>query len=211
MTLQNRVMPWGEIVAVDARGTLMGNRGCLHDAQRRIVRPQASRRDWVTCRLAFKDRRRTLMAPGKSTELFFLDEATALAAGHRPCNECRPERFAAFRAAWAVGVLGLPGARPLVKEIDPVLHRDRLAARGVQRRILARLGDLPDGVMLRLAGEEAGAWLKWRGRLRAWTASGYGQSRSVPQATEVTVLTPACTVTVLASGYVPEVHPSAGG
>ena len=88
MTLQNRVTPFGEIVAVAARGTLMGNRGCLHDSERRIVKSSA-RVAWVTCRLEWQGMQRQIMAPGKYTELFFLDEATALAAGHRPCFECR--------------------------------------------------------------------------------------------------------------------------
>jgi hypothetical protein len=100
MPLQNRVSPRGEIIVSPARGTFMGNRGgVLHNERRQIVRPYASRR-WITCLLEFKGRRRTVMSPGRYTELFFLDEAVALAAGHRPCAECRRDRFNAFRDAW---------------------------------------------------------------------------------------------------------------
>jgi len=100
--LQNRVTPRGDIIATPARGTLMGNRGCLHDEARRIVRPiVGGYRAWVTCVLTFKGRRRPVMRPGRYTELFFLDEATALAAGHRPCAECQRQRYQLFRAHWA--------------------------------------------------------------------------------------------------------------
>ena len=102
MPLQNRVDPFGRIVAVAARGTLMGNRGCLHDDHDHPVRQYQGRR-WIICVLDFKGRRRKPMPPGQYTSLFFLDEATALAAGHRPCAECQRERFNAFRAHWAAG------------------------------------------------------------------------------------------------------------
>ena len=100
MHRQNRVDPEGALVAVAARGTLMGNRGCLHDDGGNIVR-QSARDAWVTCLLSFKERQRQIMQPGHYTELFFLDEATALAAGHRPCSECRRERYVAYQEAWA--------------------------------------------------------------------------------------------------------------
>ena len=209
MTLQNRVTPTGEIVAVSARGTLMGNRGNLHGDGRVLLRTQASRMDWVTCRLDFKGRKRPIMAPGKYTELFFLDEATALAAGHRPCNECRPERLAAFKEAWAVGVEGQPGMRLLVTHLDTALHRDRFVSKGIQRRFEARLGDLPDGVMVQLPGEARTARLKWNGRLHRWTASGYVDPQPLNLDVAVTVLTPQCTVKTLAAGYLPAVHASA--
>jgi len=209
MPLQNRVTPFGEIVAVAARGTLMGNRGCLHDDQRRLVRTHAARQDWVTCRLQFKDRRRPLMAPGKYTELFFLDEATALAAGHRPCNECRKQRFREFKAAWLAGVEGREEGTVLVTQIDPVMQADRLADRKRQRRYMAPLGALPDGVMVTFDSDHGLACLKWRGQMLRWQASGYDAMQPGDANSLVTVLTPACTVKVLAAGYVPEVHASA--
>ena len=106
MPLQNRVTPFGEIVVSAARGTLMGNRGCLHDAERRLTGRRWTTRAWVTCALSFNGRRRQLMTPGFYTELFFLDEATALAAGHRPCAECRRSAYRAFKERWAEGVDG---------------------------------------------------------------------------------------------------------
>lgn len=208
MTLQNRVTPFGEIVAVAARGTLMGNRGCLHDDERRVVRTSA-RVAWVTCRLEWNGIRRTIMAPGKYTELFFLDESTALAAGHRPCGDCRAERLIEFERAWAAGVEGRPGQVAQVQAIDPVMKRDRAERNGAQRRFTARAGGLPDGVMVQLPAEEGLARLKWRGQYLKWSATGYGRPRAVEAKSTVTVLTPACTVKVLAAGYVPEMHASA--
>jgi hypothetical protein len=209
MTLQNRVTPFGEIVAVPELGTLMGNRGCLHDDERRVVRTSA-RVAWITCRLEWEGIHRSIMAPEKYTELFFLDEATALAAGHRPCGDCRAERLAEFEQAWAAGVEGRPGAMALVSRIDPVMKLDRADRSGVQRRFTARAGGLPDGVMVQLPDEEGIARLKWRGHYLKWSPSGYGQPKAVEEKTTVTVLTPACTVKVIAARYVPEVHPSAG-
>jgi hypothetical protein len=209
MTFQNRVTPFSEIVADPARGTLMGNRGCLHDDERRIVTSSA-RVAWITCRLEWDGIRRQIMAPGKYTELFFLDEATALAAGHRPCGECRAEKLAEFERAWAQGVEGRPGEVALVSRIDPIMKRDREERRGVQRRFTARAGDLPDGVMVQLPGEEGDARLKWRGQYWRWSPAGYSRPRVVEDKATVTVLTPACTVKVLAAGYVPEVHGTAG-
>lgn len=210
MTLQNRVTPYNEIVATAARGTLMGNRGCLHDDHRQLVRSQASRKDWVTCLLEFRGNRRTVMTSGKYTELFFLDEATALAAGHRPCNECRRERFLAFKSAWLRGIMGRNEGALRVADIDPVMHADRLVAKGVQRRFEAPVGELPDGVFVQLPGEEGTARLKWRARLLAWKPSGYERALVVADSTmRVTVLTPACTVKVLRAGYVPDVHSTA--
>ena len=123
MPLQNRVNPFGMIVADVARGTLMGNRGCLHDDGDRPLRQYQSRR-WIICVLDFKGRKRTPMPPGQYTSLFFLDEATALAAGHRPCAECQRERFTYFRQHWAAANPGLAGSlMPSVETIDAALHR----------------------------------------------------------------------------------------
>ena len=209
MTLQNRVTPFGQIVADPARGTLMGNRGRLHDDQKRIVK-QKEKDAWITCRLQWHGIHRQIMAPDSYTELFFLDEATALAAGHRPCNDCRSERLDAFKRAWAAGVEGRSGKSTLVSRIDPVLKADRWDRSGVQRRYTARAGDLPDGVMVQLPGEEGIARFKWRGQYLKWSPTGYGHPKAVEEKATVAVLTPACTVKVLAAGYVPEVHATAG-
>jgi hypothetical protein len=200
---QNRVTPFGELIATPARGTLMGNRGCLHDASGRIRRPFVGRR-WIICLLQFKGRRRQVMAPGRYTELFFLDEATALAAGHRPCAECQRERYLEFRRCWMAG-RGLSGGAVSVNELDAVLHAERLE--GKQRRTyVERWAGLPDGVMV--ADAEGRAYLVYRGRLPAWTPGGYAApGQGLPEA--LRVLTPRSVVGVVRQGYPVELHASA--
>jgi hypothetical protein len=210
--LQNRVTPRGELVRTAARGTLMGNRGRLHDEARRIVRRLVpGYRAWVTCRLEFRGRRGTVMTPGRYTELFFLDEATALAAGHRPCGECRRADYGRFKAAWLAGNAdrGL-GSAAGIAAIDRVLHRDRLDDGGGQRTFPSRLGDLPDGVFVALP-DDPGAWLLWQGALWPWSAEGYGRPCPAAPPLRVTVLTPRSTVAAIGAGYVPGVRgPGAG-
>jgi hypothetical protein len=210
--LQNRVTPAGAIVATPARGTLMGNRGRLHDASRRLVRQVTSGyRAWVTCRLAFRGRRRLVMAPGRYTELFFLDEATALAAGHRPCGECRRADYLRFKTAWlgANPDRGLEPATPIAA-IDRELHRDRLGPDGRQRTFVADLTSVPDGVFVVLPGSSE-PLLFWGGALHPWSPARYGPPRRRPGGIEVTVLTPRSTVLAISAGYVPAIHPSATG
>lgn len=214
MTLQNRVTPWGELIADPARGTLMGNRGRLHGAERRPLRLFQTRR-WIFCALAFRGRRRALMAPGQYTELFFLDEATALAAGHRPCAECSRARFRAFVERWAAANPRLcPAGPPGADALDAQLHRERLAeARGPDGRrkrvFAAALDGLPDGCLVALGADQTphlvrGAWL------HPWGPAGYGPPAARPRAGEALVLTPASVVRALAHGYAPALHPSAG-
>jgi hypothetical protein len=204
MPLQNRVTPFGRIVALADRGSLMGNRGCLHDATRNVTRLSA-RPAWVTCQLEWKGIHRQIMSPGKYTELFFLDEATALAAGHRPCSDCRSERLKQFQQAWACGVEGRATGVTPVSRIDPVMQADRWVSRGVQRTFQASTAELPDGVMVELPCELGTARLKWHGQLFRWSSAGYsdpidrGPSR-------VTVLTPACTVKTIEAGFSVEPH-----
>jgi len=196
MARQNRVTPFGDLVADPARGSLMGNRGCLHDERERIVRHHQGRR-WIACALAFRGRRRDVMPPGRYTALFFLDEATALAAGHRPCFECRRADAERFRAAWAAGN-GLPG-RPGADDIDGVLDAERLDGRAGKRTWPARAGELPDGAMIRdgdLALAVAGD------ALLSWSPGGYGPPRARPAADAIVeVLTPRSTVRAIAAGY----------
>src|SRR5215208_5408312 len=144
MPFQNRVSPFSEIVATTARGTLMGNRGCLHDDHDHPLRQYQGRR-WIICVLDFKGRTRRPMPPGHYTSLFFLDEATGLAAGHRPCAECQRQRFRAFRAAWAAGGAAQTATRPpTAGEIDDRLHPERVGEGGEKVRFAADLDDLPD-------------------------------------------------------------------
>src|SRR4029453_2949482 len=145
MPLQNRVTPLGELVADPARGLVYGNRGCLHDAEGRIRRHHATRR-WIACRLEFKGWRRTaLMQPGKFTELFFLDEATAFAAGHRPCALCRREDYVRFGEIWSQSHDWPAGA----DAIDEQLHAERIdLPTRTRRRHRAKYEDLPDGAFV---------------------------------------------------------------
>jgi hypothetical protein len=203
--LQNRVTPFGELIAVDARGTLMGNRGCLHDETRRIRRRFVGRR-WIHCVLEFKGRHRTVMTPNRYTELFFLDEATALAAGHRPCAECQRERYLDFRAHWtAARGAGARSAPPSVDAIDRVLHAERLDGDG-KRTYRERVGRLPGSVMV--ADEQARPYLVVDDALRPWTPSGYADRIRRPS-DAVSVLTPPSIVRAIEHGYVVGLHPSA--
>lgn len=203
MPRQNRVTPFGEIVALPDRGAWTGNRGCLHDDQGRLGRARWRSPAWITCRLDWKGWRRRIMAPGRWTELFFLDEATSFAAGHRPCAYCRRQDFRRFAQAVAPG---FGGEAPRAPVLDQRLHAERLDGKA-KRLHPRRLGDVPDGAMVALEGD---AWLIWRGALRRWTPGGYGAARDEAPAATVQVLTPPATLLAFAAGYAPQVHPSAG-
>ncbi len=208
MPLQNRVTPFGEIVADPARGALMGNRGgCLHDDRKRLRRRRWVTERWITCLLEFRGWHREVMRPGYYTELFFLDEATALAAGHRPCAECRHADFTCFRQAWLAGnpAAGL-APRSSISAIDRVLHAERCGLDWGKRTFDAPLGDLPDGVMV-AAGSDA--FLVWRRKLLPWSFTGYGEPLLADPRRTMTVLTPPSTVRAIGAGYGPDVHVSA--
>ena len=193
--LQNRVTPLGELIADPARGLVYGNRGCLHDGDGRIRRLYATRR-WIGCRLEFRGwHRSSLMQPGRFTELFFLDEATAFAAGHRPCALCRRADYDRAMAIWE---------RVGADAIDARLHDERLDGR---RRRLHATSDPPDGAFVLRGGEP---WLVRGGELRRWTPGGYAE-RAAPRGEEQ-LLTPPSLVELLRrgwSGLVPLLHPSA--
>lgn len=201
MPLRNRVTPFGEIVAVPARGTLLGNRGVLHDDQQRIVRDSQVRR-WIACRLEFRGRHRELLQSRRWTELFFLDEATALAAGHRPCAECRHADYLRWRAAW-------PVQGQSIDQIDAQLHVERRVGPWQKRTYLTELRTLPTGAFVAIDGT---AYLVQEAGLARWSAAGYAAWRSrferrLPRTVEV--LTPPSLVEVLRNGYRPAVHPTA--
>jgi hypothetical protein len=214
MPFQNRVSPFGAIVATTARGTLMGNRGCLHDHHDHPVRQYQGRR-WIICVLEFKGRTRKPMPPGHYTSLFFLDEATALAAGHRPCAECQRERFTTFRAHWAAANPELAGrATPLVETIDATLHHERISSHHRQRDKIKltyteQLDRLPDGVFVTLEMRDIPHMVRGN-QLFPWSFAGYGPPIARTDA-RVQVLTPRSIVRAIAHGYVPGVHPSAHG
>ena len=206
MPLQNRVTPEGEIVAVAARGLMMGNRGGpLHGEDRLLRRRRWVSRQWICCRLEFNGRRRQVMAPNRYTELFFLDEATALAAGHRPCFECRRQEFLWFATLWN-RVLQRQG-RATAAEMDDVLHLERLDPDGSKPVWRSPLAELPSGAMVRHAGAPHLVMTGW---LLPWTHEGYGDALPRPDDGEAEVLTPRLATAVLAAGYCPVLHPSAG-
>jgi hypothetical protein len=202
VALRNRVAPDGTFHAVTARGTLMGNRGGrLHDPQTRTLgRARWRSRAWICCEIAFKDRHRSVMGAGY-TEFFFLDEVTALAAGHRPCFECRRADALRFREAWTRADGTRPG--PSAPEMDVRLHGERTG-----ERPLARLGTLPDGAMARVGDQVV---TPCKGRLLGWSFNGYAAVAGTDPDALAELLTPPAIVSVLAAGYRPRWHESVGG
>jgi hypothetical protein len=203
MPLQNRVDPFGELFVASARGLFMGNRGGrIHTEARTLARRRWVSRAWICCRLEFNNRHRTVWGDGY-TELFFLDEVTALAAGHRPCFECRRRDADAYAAHWA-RVRGL-STRARAAEMDEVLHAERLDGRGKRRHRLP-IDNLPDGAMVALW---EGAFAVRSSSILAWTPVGYGTPQPRPRGDHVDVLTPPAILAVLAAGYRPQWHPTA--
>jgi hypothetical protein len=202
MPLQNRVTPTGDIIATPHRGMFTGNRGIIHDPRTKTLTRRWASQAWLTCVCEFRGRWREVMAGRSWTELFFLDEATALSAGHRPCFFCRRDDANRFRAAWEEGN-GL--RRVLARDIDAVLHRERLA--GGKKRLHALtmpLQQLPDGAMLQEGPE---SFLMVQGRALAWSPAGY---RKAPNAIKnALLLTPPSTLRALSAGYRPVLHKSA--
>ena len=204
MPRQNRVTPFSTLIATPDRGTLTGNRGCLHDEQGHIRRDFLGQR-WIICLLEFKGRRRAIMQPGHYTELFFLDEATALAAGHRPCAECQRDRFNLFREFWAKGNPGLAGsARPTAALIDTALHQERTATGLDRLGSTASLDKLPDGTFI--TNDEKNAYLALNHRFLQWTPAGYIESAVEIVKSPVRILTPPSIIRALAAGYPVNFH-----
>ena len=203
MPLQNRVMPTGDIIATPHRGMFTGNRGIIHDpATRTLLKKRWSTPAWLTCLCEFRGRRRKVMGERSWTELFFLDEATAFAAGHRPCFFCRREDAMRFRAAWEtgnrVGDLRAP-------DMDAVLHRERLD-KGKKRLhpLPMRLDDLPDGAMVQ---EGTASFLIARGRAFRWSPGGYSKTEAPLK--QALLLTPPSTLRAFVAGYRVVLHPTA--
>ena len=203
MPLQNRVDPFGLIHAVSERGTFMGNRGgCFHTEDKVLKSTHWKTRQWITCVLEFKNRRRELMGNNSYTELFFLDEATALAAGHRPCYECRYADAKQFREALVRS--GVFHYRPKASDLsDAIAGEIQSVLKGKSEREQVATSDLPDGAMFTTG---AAAFLKWQGQAYPWQFSGYGTAQALPE--HAVRLTPHITCQALAHGYTPQVHPS---
>ena len=203
MPLQNRVTPFGELIAVPARGTLFGNRGGrFHTDARTLTARRWASRQWICCVLDFKGRQRDVWGRFY-TELFFLDEPTALAAGHRPCFECRRKEAEAFAEHWRA--THRLRRRPFAFEMDEVLHGERLQGRAM--RLHRRdIDALPDGAFVALAGD---AFAVRGDRILRWTPRGYDAEKPRPRSDTVDVLTPPAILAVLSAGYAPHWHPSA--
>jgi hypothetical protein len=207
MPLQNRVSPLGDLIATPERGLVYGNRGCLHDASGQVRRRNSTKR-WIACQLRFGGRRRTpLMAPGRYTELFFLDEATALAAGHRPCAECRRADYNRLTDVWLVLHPGQTGA----DAIDAQLHAERIDPWTGERRCHdAPFEDLPDGAFVLHEGKPR---LVLGPRLLTWSPAGYLAHFRRPANERARVVTPPSLVALLRSEWtplVPLLHHTAG-
>jgi hypothetical protein len=201
MPLQNRVTPFGDIVAIAQRGMFIGNRGIVHDpATRTLLGRRWTTKAWLVCLLHYKGQRREVMSRRSWTELFFLDEAVALAAGHRPCFYCRRQDAEAFRAAWA---RGRKVALPLAPQMDAVLHAERLD-RGRKRlhAIPGPVDELPNGAMI---AADSAAYTLVRGRAFRWTEQGYSAAQEIPRAAGL--LTPPSTLLAMRAGYRPRLHP----
>lgn len=206
MPLQNRVTPLGELIADPARGLVYGNRGCLHDEGARIRRRYNGKR-WIACRLRFRGwERGPLMQPGRFTELFFLDDATALAAGHRPCALCRHEDYARLAAVWR----DLHPSQVGADAIDAQLHAERVSPNTrAHRHHEAPLADLPDGAFVLRDGAPQ---LVLGAHLLSWTAAGYAARKPRPRRKQALLITPPSLVALLRAGWqplVPLLHPSA--
>ena len=203
MPLQNRVTPAGDIVADPHRGLFTGNRGIIHDpATKTLLRKRWATPAWITCVCEFRGWRRKVMGTRSWTELFFLDEATAFAAGHRPCFFCRRDHANRFRAAWEEGN-GVSGIR--AREMDNVLHAERLDRSRKRLHVLPMpLTKLPDGAMVQ-AGEES--YLIVEGRAVQWSMAGYREVKDAID--DAKLLTPPSTLRAMSAGYRPLLHPSA--
>jgi hypothetical protein len=198
--LQNRVTPFGDVVAIPQRGLFTGNRGIIHDpATKTLLKKRWSSKAWLVCLTEYKGKRREVMGGRSWTELFFLDEAIALAAGHRPCFFCRRQSAEAFRAAWAKAK---GGTQPFAPEIDAVLHAERLD-RGRKRlhAMPGPIGELPDGAVIAAGGK---AYTLSRGRAFRWSEHGYEAARDFPRPDGL--LTPPSTVLAMRAGYRPVLH-----
>ncbi len=203
MPLQNRVTPSGDIIATSERGLFVGNRGIIHDPPTKtLLKKRWSTPAWLTCVLEFRGRRRKVMARRSWTELFFLDEATAFAAGHRPCFYCRRDDANRFRSAWEQG----NGRHDLLApDIDAVLHHERLDGRRKRLHALPMpLAELPDGAMVQAGAD---SFVIARGRPLRWSPGGYSEVSSALQ--QPMLLTPPSTLRAFTAGYRPVLHPSA--
>jgi len=198
---QNRVDPFGRFIITSARGSWMGNRGVIHHNEQ-IIKP-FKHKAWITCALEFKGRKRNVMTPGRWTELFFLDEATAFAAGHRPCFECRRDAALKFKSCW---IRGNPtynfNMGTSINQIDEVIHSERIDKE--QKKITHQYisSEIPEGTFILMNGN---SYVFSNGRLLRWTAFGYEDDIAVPEVSTLTILTPRSILNAFRAGYIPQI------
>jgi hypothetical protein len=201
--LQNRVDPLGRIIKTSARGSWMGNRGVIHNEYQEITRA-FKHKAWITCALEFKGRKRTVMTADRWTELFFLDEATAFAAGHRPCFECRREDATRFKSCW---IQGNPehnfSMSTSINKIDAIIHKERITDEKKKVMHQRPPSAIPEGTFI-LLNEDP--YLFSKGRLHRWTPFGYETSIAMPEASILTILTPDSIVNAFCAGYTPQIR-----
>lgn len=202
--MKNRVNPKGEIFESIARGTLMGNRGVLHD-RNGIIRSWKSTA-WITCRLDYKNNKRTIMAPGRYTELFFLDEATSFSAGHRPCSLCRYNEANHFKNLWKVTFHA--DRNTGYEEIDKWLHFDRITEMGLKKSFEETFSNLPNGSFVKLTYDSGEFYLKYDKYLLRWSEYGYDEKITVSVDYVLVVLTPRSIIEIFKAGYLPTIHQS---
>ena len=200
--LQNRVDPQGNLIKTNARGSWMGNRGILHDDEQHILH-RFKLKAWLICLLEFNGRKRQVMAPHRYTELFFLDEATAFSAGHRPCFECRRKDFARYKSFWLQGnpEYGFD-ERTSIQKIDDILHRERIDRKGAKISHEETLKELPNGAFL-LYNDKP--FVLMDTLIYPWTPFGYDKGISLPDRAKVMVLTPKSTINAFRAGYIPDI------
>ena len=199
--LQNRVDPLGRFIQTSARGSWMGNRGVIHNDKQ--ITKLFKHKAWIICALEFKGRKRTVMTPGRWTELFFLDEATAFAAGHRPCFECRKDDAQRFKSCW---IKGNPkynfSMKTSIRQIDEIIHRDRIDSEKKKVTHPCISSDIPEGTFIWMKDDP---YVFAKGRLHRWTAFGYEDSMAVPNSPTLTMLTPHSIVNAFRAGYTPQI------
>jgi hypothetical protein len=199
--LQNRVDPYGQLIKTAARGYWMGNRGIIHDDHQTVLRP-FKLKAWITCKLEFKARKRKVMSPSRYTELFFLDEVTAFAAGHRPCFECRRTDFNRFKSFWLKGNPKYHfNEKTPISEIDEIIHKERIDRHKSKVSYQASLDDLPNGTFVSIDDH---AYLVLHRLLFLWSPFGYEKEIAMPETGKLTILTPRSIVNTFRAGYLPQ-------
>jgi hypothetical protein len=200
--LQNRVDPFGNLIKTRARGSWMGNRGILHNDQQQVLCP-FKLKAWITCRLEFNGRKRQVMSPNRYTELFFLDEATSFAAGHRPCFECRRSDYHQFKSLW---LKGNPEYRfnekTPIKKIDDILHKERIDRHQSKVTYEEKIERIPNGSIVSI---DDNPYLLFEKKMYLWTPFGYDKGIALPNTNKLTVLTPKSLVNTFRVGYLPQI------